>query len=162
MGSVVARAANFCCSECAGRVSVSIGSPRRRIGERFRWAIAHPMTATASKILAAVIASLVISDVGCSRSPTHGAGQSPETTAWRVLSADEAAQLAAKLANDQCDRLYQKCPFSAAQHSAVRQKGMYQWGGLDVGGPGGFSALVTFRPDGSQPHVEVYFSTDVF
>jgi hypothetical protein len=29
---------NFCCSECAGRVLVSIGSPRRRIAERLRWA----------------------------------------------------------------------------------------------------------------------------
>jgi hypothetical protein len=27
---------NFCCSECAGRVSVSIRSSRRRIAERFR------------------------------------------------------------------------------------------------------------------------------
>jgi hypothetical protein len=25
---------NFCCSECAGRVSVTIRSPRRRIAER--------------------------------------------------------------------------------------------------------------------------------
>ena len=29
---------NFCCSECAGHVSVSIGSPRRRIAERIRYA----------------------------------------------------------------------------------------------------------------------------
>ena len=123
--------------------------------------IAHLMTTTASKVLAAVIAGLIISEVGCSRSPTHSVGQSPVATARRVLSADEAAQLAAKLANDQCDRQYRKRPFSAAQHSAVLQNGMYQWGGLDVGGPGGFSALVTFRPDGSEPHVEVYFSTDI-
>ena len=27
---------NFCCSECAGRVLVSAGSPWRRIAERFR------------------------------------------------------------------------------------------------------------------------------
>jgi hypothetical protein len=82
-------------------------------------------------------------------------------TARRVLSADEAAQLAAKLANDQCDRQYRERPFSAAQHFAVLQNGMYQWGGLDVGGLGGFSALVTFRADGSEPRVEVYFSTDI-
>jgi hypothetical protein len=77
--------------------------------------IAHPMTTTASKILAAVIASLVISEVGCSRSPTHGVGQSPVATARRILPADKAAQLAAKLANDQCDRQYRKRPFSVAQ-----------------------------------------------
>jgi hypothetical protein len=123
--------------------------------------IGHPVATTTSKVLAALIAGLVIADVGCSRSPTHGAGQSPAATARRVLSANEAAQLAAKLANDQCDRQYRKRPFSAAQHSAALQNGMYQWGGLDVAGPEGFSALVTFRPDGSEPHVEVYFSTDV-
>jgi len=80
--------------------------------------------------------------------------------ARRVLSAEEAAQLAAKLANDQCEQQYRKRPFSAEQHSAVLQEGVYRWGGLDVGGPGGFSALVTFLKDGTEPHVEVYFSSD--
>ncbi len=28
---------NFCCSECADRVLVTIRSPRRRIAERSRW-----------------------------------------------------------------------------------------------------------------------------
>jgi len=32
------RMANYCYSECAGRISVSIQSPRRRIAERFRYA----------------------------------------------------------------------------------------------------------------------------
>jgi hypothetical protein len=64
------------------------------------------------------------------------------------------------LANEQCDRLYQKRPFRADQHAAVLQDGLYHWGGLDVGGVGGFSALVTFRQDGSEPHVEVYYSND--
>jgi hypothetical protein len=32
----VASRANFCSSECAGRVLVSFRSPRRRIAERFR------------------------------------------------------------------------------------------------------------------------------
>jgi hypothetical protein len=77
------------------------------------------------------------------------------------LSADEAAQLAAKLANEECERRYRRRPFTAAQHAVVLQEGKYRWGGLDVGGPGGFSALVTFRQDGSKPHVEVYFSTDI-
>jgi hypothetical protein len=30
------KAPNFCCSECAGSVSGSVASPRRRIAERFR------------------------------------------------------------------------------------------------------------------------------
>ena len=87
------------------------------------------MTTTALKILAAVIAGLAISDMGCSRSPTHGVGQSPAAIARRVFSADEAAQLAAKLANDQCERQYRKRPFSAEQHSALLEDGIYRWGG---------------------------------
>jgi hypothetical protein len=119
------------------------------------------MTIAASKVLAVLIAGLVISGAGCSRSSPHGIGQSPMTAARHELSTDEAAQLAAKLANDQCERQYHKRPFVAEQHSVVLEDGIYHWGGLDVGGPGGLSALVTFRRDGSEPHVEVYFSTDV-
>lgn len=79
----------------------------------------------------------------------------------RSLSAAEAAELAARLANDRCEKQYRKRPFRAEQHPAVLKNGTYHWGGLDVGGPGGYSALVTFSQDGSQAHVEVYFSTDV-
>ena len=78
----------------------------------------------------------------------------------RVLAPREASELAARLANEQCERQYRKQPFNADQHSAVLQNGLYHWGGLDVIGVGGLSALVTFRPDGSEPHVEVYYSTD--
>lgn len=82
-------------------------------------------------------------------------------SARRVLSVAEAAQLAARLANDECERFYRKRQLAAEQHSALLEDGVYRWGGLHVGGPGGFSALVAFWRDGSEPHVEVYFSTDV-
>ena len=77
-----------------------------------------------------------------------------------MLSPTDAAQLAAKLANDECERLYKRRPFAAGQHPAVQGEGKYHWGGLDVGAPGGYSAHVTFGQDGSKPKVEVYFSTD--
>lgn len=93
--------------------------------------------------------------------PGKSQANASEGNAPRVLSAAEASQLAARLANDQCERQYRKRPFTAEQHSALLEDGIYRWGGLDVGGPGGLSALVTFRRDGSQPHVEVYFSTDI-
>jgi hypothetical protein len=41
------------------------------------------------------------------------------------------------------------------------EDGVYHWGGLDVGGVGGLSASVTFRQDGSEPHVEAYYSDDI-
>jgi hypothetical protein len=100
------------------------------------------------------------SQPGCSRSSNTATRQPIAGAASRVLSAEEAASLAARLANDQCEHQYRKRPFTAAQHSAVLKNDIYEWGGLDVGGPGGFSALVTFRPDGSDPHVEVYYSND--
>lgn len=68
--------------------------------------------------------------------------------------------LAAKLANDECERLYQKRPFKAEQHAPILEGNLYRWGRLDPGAPSGLSAAVTFRTDGSQPDVQVYFSTD--
>ena len=79
-----------------------------------------------------------------------------------MLSASQAAQLAARLANEECQRLHQRRPFSADLYPAVLEGNDYRWGGLNVGGPFGFSALVTFAADGSNPKVEVYFSTDLW
>ena len=105
------------------------------------------MTNGVTNLVAAVMTCLVLFQTGCSRAP--------------ALSSQAAAQLAAELANDECDRLHQQRPFNAAQHPAILQKGIYTWGGLDVTGPGGFSALVTFRADGSNPQVEIFFSHDI-
>src|SRR4030095_3254271 len=68
---------------------------------------------------------------------------------------------AAKLATAECERLHKKRPSTAEQHPAVLERGQYRWGRLDPGGPSGLSAVVTFRADGSQPDVEIYFSTDI-
>ncbi len=110
------------------------------------------------------LAALVIS---CSRAPvvqpTEQAGRSAghPKKAGPTLSGNGAAELAAKLANDECERLYKRRPFAAGQQRAVLREGRYHWGGLDQGGPGGYSALVVFNADGSNPQVEVYFSTDL-
>ncbi|HXR48891.1 MAG TPA: protein kinase [Candidatus Limnocylindrales bacterium] len=72
-----------------------------------------------------------------------------------------AAELAAELANHECEHRYGRRPFVAEQYSTVLQDGTYHWGHLDVGGQGGFSAMVSFQRDAREPHVEVYFSSDV-
>jgi hypothetical protein len=92
--------------------------------------------------------------MGCSAAGTRQAGR-------HLLSPTEAAELAARLANDECEHLYRKRPFAARQQPAVPSDDGYRWGGLDEGGPGGYSALVVFEADGSHPKVEVYFSTDI-
>ena len=115
----------------------------------------------ATKILSALAVSgclltLAVWGISCSRPVGAGRAQ----TVVRVLSSNDAAQLAAKLANDECERLYKRQPFAAGQYPAALRDGEYHWGGVDPGGPGGYSAQVTFGRDGSKPKVEVFFSTD--
>jgi hypothetical protein len=50
---------------------------------------------------------------------------------------ERAAELAAKLANEECERLYSKRPFKATQHKAVLEGDSYRWGRLDPGGLAG-------------------------
>ena len=100
--------------------------------------------------------AVVVFDTSCSRSSVS----SRTHAVVPVLSPTDAAELAAKLANDECERLYKRRPFAGSQHPAVLSGGEYHWGGLDQGAPGGYSALVTFGQDGSHPKVEVYFSSD--
>ena len=114
-----------------------------------------------TRILSSVAVSccllaLVVCDTSCSRPSVAGRTQS----VIRALSPNDAAQLAAKLANDECERLYKRRPFAASQYAAAVRDGEYRWGGLDEGARGGYSARVTFARDGSHPKVEVYFSTD--
>ena len=90
----------------------------------------------------------------------HGSETSFEPKTRRALSAEDASVLAAQLANEQCERQYRRRPFKPEQYPAVLREGVYHWGNLDVGGHQGFSASVIFYPDGSEPHVEVYFSSD--
>jgi hypothetical protein len=90
----------------------------------------------------------------------HGGEPSFEPMTRRALSTEEASTLAARLANEQCERRYRRRPFKPEQYPAILLDGVYHWGKLDVGGHAGFSASVIFYPDGSEPHVEVYFSSD--
>jgi hypothetical protein len=99
--------------------------------------------------------------IGCCLAVSSGCSSNhAPTPAVKAISPQQAAELAATLANDKCESKYRKRPFKPEQHPAVREANKYRWGGLDVGGPGGLSALVTFREDGSQPHVEIYYSND--
>src|SRR5213592_1255316 len=79
----------------------------------------------------------------------------------RTLTLTQAATLAARLANDECERRHKKQPVAPEQYTAVLEGDVYRWGRMDEGGRDGLSALVTFAPDGSNPKVEVYFSPDI-
>lgn len=112
-------------------------------------------------ILLGIVLACLLAQLGCVPSTNNSVGQPARSSAHPALSLHQAAELAARLANEQCQRQFQgRRPFSAAQYSAKLEDGLYHWGELDVGGIGGFSAVVTFRQDGGEPHVEVYFSSD--
>jgi hypothetical protein len=111
-------------------------------------------------IVGAELMLVLILLAGCSHAPGTGGVNSSTPTTSQALSESDAAQLAAKLANEECEHRFKRRPFRAEQYSAVLKDGEYRWGRLDVGAPGGYSALVTFKGDGSKPSVEVYLSTD--
>jgi hypothetical protein len=82
----------------------------------------------------------------------------PAAGAPRVISSSEAAEIAAQLANDQCDRMFQERPFSATQYPAILKNGRYEWGHLEP--IRRYSALVTLQSAGSGGRAQVYCSTD--
>jgi hypothetical protein len=73
------------------------------------------------------------------------------------ISTGEAAQRAAQLANDACERQYQERPFLPEQHPVVVEHGRYRWGGDDTTALSGLFALVTLELDGSYPEVTIYY-----
>lgn len=76
------------------------------------------------------------------------------------LSKTQALELATDLANAECKEKFQVEPFDSTSYPIVFEKGRWRWGQIDPHGIGGYSAVVTFRADGSYPQVEVAFSTD--
>ena len=112
---------------------------------------------TASIALAMILVLLA----SCSHKPRAGDVRTPTPIRAQALSASEAARLAASLANEECERCFQRRPFNADQYAAVLKDGEFRGGRLDVGAPGGYSAAVTFKEDGSEPAIQVYLSTDL-
>jgi Sec-independent protein translocase protein TatA len=131
-----------------------------RDGEISHRPVRASMNLGPAKLLPAVIVACLLVQTSCVRSTGDAGGQQSVSSARRIWSATDAAELAARLANEQCKHQFGRHPFSPGQHSAILEHGLYHWGKLDVGGVGGFSAVVTFRTDGAKPHVEVYFSSD--
>ena len=77
------------------------------------------------------------------------------------LSNEQAAVMAARLANDACFARFEKRPFEPGSYPLRYVDGRFEWGGVDPGGIDGYSAKVSFGASGERPAVEVYFSSDV-
>lgn len=79
----------------------------------------------------------------------------------RGLSKSEALVLAVSLANKECDLQYSLAPFDTSSYAIEYRDGLWHWGGLDLRGFDGYSAIVSFDAKGASQSVEVFFSTDV-
>lgn len=66
-----------------------------------------------------------------------------------------AGALAARLANDRCQERYGARPFAPSDFAAEWQGGRWRWGGEDAQPVDGYSATVSFAPDGSAREVDV-------
>lgn len=83
-----------------------------------------------------------------------------EHFARKEISPEEATEIAARLANDECEKHYKRRPFSPENYKAVFRDNRWHWGKFDPAGVHGYSAEVAFKKDGSDPKVEVFFSSD--
>jgi hypothetical protein len=88
-----------------------------------------------------VLAALIV--CGCSTAP-----RAPHTP----YSAGVAAS---RLANEACQERYGERPFRHDDFEAVLREGRWTWGGPDGRPVDGYSATVSFAPDGTGAEVEV-------
>lgn len=51
-------------------------------------------------------------------------------------------------------------PFSSQQHTASFVEDRWQWGEYDPASPDGFSAMVSFNADGSDPIAKIWLTAD--
>jgi hypothetical protein len=73
----------------------------------------------------------------------------------RALSPVSASVLAARLANDQCQKTYGKRPFAPDDFEARLDNGRWFWGTPDGGKVDGFEAEISFDRDGGARDVKV-------
>jgi hypothetical protein len=78
----------------------------------------------------------------------------------RISGPDDAAELAARLANDKCEQEYGLRPFAASDGPIELVRGRWVWGRVDALGPQGYSAVVSFERNGRLPLVRIYAVAD--
>ena len=78
----------------------------------------------------------------------------------QILSQEQAAVHAAKLANEKCRKEFGESPFAPGSYEAELVDSRWHWGKIEPKGINGYSAKVEFNKDGSGENVKVAFSTD--
>ncbi len=98
-----------------------------------------------------VALAVVLLLASCSSTRKNGA---------QPLDQSDALALAVKVANDECMRRFGESPFVGSEYAIRFHEDRWTWGRLDIAGPAGFSALVSFDARGNNRTVEAFFSTD--
>ena len=104
------------------------------------------------RIIRTFLPLLCVLIIGC-----HGGKRIGDHT---PMSENDALYLAVSLANETCMKRFSVAPFDTTTFAITSTDGRWQWGGLDLKGVDGFSALVSFDPFGSDRKVDIYFSSD--
>jgi len=73
----------------------------------------------------------------------------------RPLAPASAGVLAARLANDRCQKLYGARPFAPEDFEAVLQSDRWHWGSADAEKIDGYDVDVSFNARGGNPRVKV-------
>ncbi len=108
-----------------------------------------------------IAAVLIVGTLLCACQPRDVMQQLPASSPLVTeLSEDEAAELAARLANEKCKAAFDRQPFRPESYEAQLLGSRWHWGEIEPAGIAGYSADVEFNGDGSQPVVRVAFHTD--
>ena len=78
-----------------------------------------------------------------------------------ITTQEQAAEHAAKLANEKCRMEFGCSPFKPESYKAELVDSKWRWGKIEPIGIHGYSAKVEFCKDGSDEDVRVVFHTDV-
>jgi hypothetical protein len=79
---------------------------------------------------------------------------------YEIITQEQAAEHAAKLANEKCQKEFGQSPFTPGSYEAESIDSKWHWGKIEPKGINGYSAQVEFNKDGSDENVKVAFSTD--
>jgi len=79
---------------------------------------------------------------------------------YEIITQEQAAEHAAKLANEKCQKEFGQSPFTPGSYEAELVDSKWHWGKIEPKGINGYSAQVEFNKDGSDENVKVAFSTD--
>ena len=78
----------------------------------------------------------------------------------QIITQEQAAEHAAKLANEKCQKEFGESPFTFESYEAELVDSRWHWGRIDPKGINGYSAKVEFNKDGTDINVKVAFHTD--